>query len=102
MTHGSPLLGARENLNAVSINWEVSVEEIILWNCNGALKQIPFFSRCILAHGASGMGLLRTFLNWQRRNIQSNVILIWDTSRLTPLSGRTISMQSMQEETMLS
>jgi len=36
---------------------------IISWNCNIALKQIPSFSRCILAPVASGMGLLRTILN---------------------------------------
>ena len=60
------------------------------------------FSRCILAPVASGMGLLRTFSNWQRRSILSNAILIWDTSRLTPPTGRIISMQSMREETMLS
>src|SRR6266702_3570905 len=102
MTHGSPLMGAKESLNVVYTNLVVWVEEITSLNCNAALKQIPFFSRCILAPVASGMGLLRTFLNWQRRSIQSNTILIWDISHLTPATGRTISMQSMQEETMLS
>src|SRR6266487_1637212 len=102
MTHGSPLMGAKESLNVVSANLVVWVEVITFWNCNAALKQIRSFSRCILAPVASGMGLLRTFLNLQRRSIQSNAILIWDISRLTPPTGRTISMQLMQEETLLS
>jgi type IV secretory pathway VirB3-like protein len=99
MTHGSPCMGVKESLNVVSTNLVVLVEVIISWNCNAALKQILSFSRYILVPEASDMDSLRTFLNWQRRSIQSNAILIWDTSRLTPPTGRTISMQSMREVT---
>src|SRR5438876_5786017 len=102
MILGSLLMVVKESLNVVFINLVVWVEVIISWNCNAALKQTPSFSRCILAPVASGMGLPRTFLNWQRRSIQSNVILIWDTSHPTLPTGGTISMRSMQGETLLS